>query len=369
MSNENLIFRNFRSIMHRGKDNFAGILYCGKQYTSEGGCACLKCDGFCGPDNGCPCPDCNYTLAYILYCTGEMNCPRCKLKLLRLNFFNIINLNDLNNNSEIICHGCNKTYKEKCLIFMHCRNCIYNLCPNCAFSKISLEKLSAIRDVLYIGCSEGQGIFYCKKSYTVPKKCICGSCDGLCGPYNGCPCPICDLILGYNIYLNSHMKCNKCSQTLLIKTTLIQLQKYMKVSYGIKCDYCQRYFDKPYTCTFHCFKCNFDLCQICAFDIIKGRKILYPYLPTKSSVNNSINYIIDIKEEKKENLRGKNEEEKKEKVDNGNDDMKCVVCLEANKSYLFLPCKHACCCEACAKFLKQCPICRKNIESSFKIFF
>ena len=33
--------------------------------------------------------------------------------------------------------------------------------------------------------------------------CKCGSCDGNCGLNNGCPCPTCDLILGYNIYLNN----------------------------------------------------------------------------------------------------------------------------------------------------------------------
>ena len=202
MSNGQLIFKNFKGNVVRGKDIFSGILYCGKKYTSLNGCACLECDGSCGPDNGCACPDCDYTLAYILYCTGEMYCPNCKSMLLRLNIFNIKLLNGLQDNISILCNGCNGIYNQRCLPLMHCRRCTYSLCPNCAFSKISMDKLKHIRNIFTIGTFGGEGIFYCGKKYTFPNMCICSTCDGQCGPYNGCPCPICDLILGYNIYLN-----------------------------------------------------------------------------------------------------------------------------------------------------------------------
>ena len=48
----------------------------------------------------------------------------------------------------------------------------------------------------------------------------------------------------------------------------------------------------------------------------------------------------------------------------------CVVCCEKEKSCLFLPCKHLCCCEGCAtdRRLTQCPICRKDIDDTVSIF-
>ena len=360
MSNGEIIFRNSRSNIARGKDFCSGILYCGKKYTSSGGCACLNCDGQCGPGNGCPCPDCDYTLAYILYCTGEMHCPLCKSMLLRLNIFNIKILNNLEGNVQILCNGCLQTYHSDYLPIMHCRKCCYNLCPNCAFSKISIDKLKSIRNIFNVGNSNGGGIFYCGKKYVYPKMCICSSCDGQCGPYNGCPCPICEIILAYNLYLNSHMKCNKCKETLLIKTTLIQLEKFVKNNSGIICDYCKRYYKDPFNIFYHCYKCQCDLCQICAYEIIKTKKLIYPNLPMKSSEETKKEKL----NEKKPVIKNDNDEDD----ENNNDEMKCVICLENNKCYVFMPCKHACCCEECAKNLKQCPICRKNIESSFKIF-
>ena len=52
MSNTEMIFRNSKDIIQNGKDNDCkGLLYCGKKYTSNGGCPCLSCDGICGMDN------------------------------------------------------------------------------------------------------------------------------------------------------------------------------------------------------------------------------------------------------------------------------------------------------------------------------
>jgi hypothetical protein len=43
----------------------------------------------------------------------------------------------------------------------------------------------------------------------------------------------------------------------------------------------------------------------------------------------------------------------------------CVVCMDSARSVIFLPCKHLACCANCAKILpkKECPICKKAIES------
>mmetsp|Transcript_39192 Transcript_39192/g.112424 ORF Transcript_39192/g.112424 Transcript_39192/m.112424 type:complete len:396 (-) Transcript_39192:109-1296(-) len=40
----------------------------------------------------------------------------------------------------------------------------------------------------------------------------------------------------------------------------------------------------------------------------------------------------------------------------------CVVCSEKPKAMLFLPCRHLCTCDGCGGQLRQCPICRADID-------
>jgi ankyrin repeat protein/uncharacterized protein YjgD (DUF1641 family) len=51
----------------------------------------------------------------------------------------------------------------------------------------------------------------------------------------------------------------------------------------------------------------------------------------------------------------------------------CVLCLDAPKDHIIIPCGHQCVCEACAEKLKEarhplCPFCRTPIHSTFKVF-
>ena len=51
----------------------------------------------------------------------------------------------------------------------------------------------------------------------------------------------------------------------------------------------------------------------------------------------------------------------------------CVVCFDAPKDHLVLPCKHLCVCEACAEQLTNtrtptCPVCREPIQQTMKVF-
>ena len=50
----------------------------------------------------------------------------------------------------------------------------------------------------------------------------------------------------------------------------------------------------------------------------------------------------------------------------------CVVCMEADKNAIFLPCGHISCCMACAQSVKnstkKCPVCRGTIQSINKVF-
>ncbi|GMI49139.1 hypothetical protein TrCOL_g12930 [Triparma columacea] len=46
----------------------------------------------------------------------------------------------------------------------------------------------------------------------------------------------------------------------------------------------------------------------------------------------------------------------------------CVVCQDAKRSVLFLPCCHLICCEGCSEDVDHCPMCRKVIESRKTVF-
>jgi hypothetical protein len=46
----------------------------------------------------------------------------------------------------------------------------------------------------------------------------------------------------------------------------------------------------------------------------------------------------------------------------------CVVCTEAPKAVIFYPCKHQCCCQACAARVKECPMCRAVVQDRIVAF-
>ncbi|KAL3783164.1 hypothetical protein HJC23_001514 [Cyclotella cryptica] len=49
----------------------------------------------------------------------------------------------------------------------------------------------------------------------------------------------------------------------------------------------------------------------------------------------------------------------------------CVVCEDAKKKIMILPCKHMCLCEKCADFnkIKDCPMCRTKVEGSTDVYW
>jgi len=54
------------------------------------------------------------------------------------------------------------------------------------------------------------------------------------------------------------------------------------------------------------------------------------------------------------------------------DDRTCVICLDAIKNVVFLPCRHLCACSKCAlhvsKSSKLCPVCRTSIQTHIEVF-
>ena len=284
MEKERIIFQNSTKYINEGYSLGEGILYCGRIYTSPNNCACGQCTGQCGPDDGCACPDCEYTLSYILFSTGKMQCEKCQKTLLRINIFNLKNIVKSNSKSNptFQCNICHKHFTNQLFIpLMHCMRCNYNICPKCAFSKISYFEPK--KPYIESGFKLGAGMIYCKKNYANPDYCLCGGCDGNCGPENGCPCPLCDSILCYNIYLKSNfMNCNKCKD-LLSKTTFFQLKKYLDENKmnKLKCFLCSLNYRNDFEIIYYCYKCNTSLCKLCAFkkNILNMKNICFPKMP------------------------------------------------------------------------------------------
>ena len=46
----------------------------------------------------------------------------------------------------------------------------------------------------------------------------------------------------------------------------------------------------------------------------------------------------------------------------------CKVCYDDTIGELFLPCRHLMCCIECSKKLSNCPLCRKVIVGTIKVY-
>jgi len=52
----------------------------------------------------------------------------------------------------------------------------------------------------------------------------------------------------------------------------------------------------------------------------------------------------------------------------GGSAMECVVCMASPKGVVFLPCRHMCCCAACASAVDRCPVCRTAVADRMAVF-
>ncbi|AAR28844.1 iap2 [Leucania separata nucleopolyhedrovirus] len=50
------------------------------------------------------------------------------------------------------------------------------------------------------------------------------------------------------------------------------------------------------------------------------------------------------------------------------DEMLCKVCFERERNVCFVPCRHVCVCEDCAKRCQKCYVCRQKVTSLIRIF-
>jgi len=48
--------------------------------------------------------------------------------------------------------------------------------------------------------------------------------------------------------------------------------------------------------------------------------------------------------------------------------LQCCICYNKERKYAFSPCYHFCVCENCVLYLRRCPLCRKTIEETHRIW-
>ena len=56
------------------------------------------------------------------------------------------------------------------------------------------------------------------------------------------------------------------------------------------------------------------------------------------------------------------------KLDEQEEQRKCVVCLDRQKNVAFIACGHMCCCQQCSATVHCCPVCRSDITQRTTIF-
>jgi len=156
-----------------------------------------------------------------------MICEKCKKNLIRIKLCNLLLLLP-NNKKQITCKKCKNNIIYPFIQISHCFKCNYSICSKCAFLNISsFQNKNNINIFNYSNTKfVNLGAIYCGKKYTNEGYCLCGNCDGNCGPDNGCPCSMCSAVLGYNIYLYNNDDNNllKCANdgNLLIKSNSIE---------------------------------------------------------------------------------------------------------------------------------------------------
>lgn len=170
----------------------ADLFYCGRMKNE---CYCGKCDGMCGPNNGCPCFDCLELVDMKVNQLGDFcrKIPSSNIMAFHLN----------RPSSELFYCGKNKSQ-------FICGICVgicdpTNGCPCIDCLKLSQSKVNRLGDVCHLGTymvSAGHTGIPCKDLYYCNKpknQCHCGNCDGNCGPTNGCPCFDCLEIVGLSV--------------------------------------------------------------------------------------------------------------------------------------------------------------------------
>jgi hypothetical protein len=67
-------------------------------------------------------------------------------------------------------------------------------------------------------------------------------------------------------------------------------------------------------------------------------------------------------------IENKNEQQNITVAEKQGDNNKCVICMDLTEQIMLRPCKHVCVCEKCNIGLKNCPLCKKVIINTERVF-
>lgn len=75
--------------------------------------------------------------------------------------------------------------------------------------------------------------------------------------------------------------CGRCNNgTMLIRLTFKELsERNNGYKSGFICNICSNHLNKKYQIVYHCFNCDYDVCQFCAYRNIQYSSISFPPLP------------------------------------------------------------------------------------------
>jgi len=76
----------------------------------------------------------------------------------------------------------------------------------------------------------------------------------------------------------------------------------------------------------------------------------------------------DKNKKRKHNNVDEDEDRDSKKIKPDEDEGLCVICLDAKKTVLVMPCKHLCMCKECTAKTTACPMCRVTIDSTTEVF-
>ncbi|MCQ2973132.1 MAG: hypothetical protein MJ209_07745 [archaeon] len=174
---------------------------------------------------------------------------------------------------------------------------------------------------------------------------VCGGTEDC----SSCICPICNIILGYNIFLRSPLTCRNCSgHPLLLRVTVKEYQCIRGSDYFPRCSFCECELDILNKVIYSCFNCGFNVCNRCS--------LLY-----QSVFNLTTPPLLNAKE-----LMGEEETKGNNSTQQKLENLKCSVCMKSDKCIVFMPCTHMACCEECSNSIDECPICHQKIEEKIK---
>ncbi len=278
-----------------------------------------------------------------------------------------------------ICNGCSGRFSSTDTPCHHCLICSFDICQGC--SQINQAQVVKVQDEMKrMTCEKSHPLTASYrlsqmrpgwiKSYSSDIF-VCSACSREfdskttvsqhCNPCRFDLCPSC-----YKMSQELSFGCTK-NHILYYVSSLKQFNKPRK-SYRnnrYTCSDCRNGFDASRSPSSHCSTCSYDLCPPCC----NSHQLLIKKNVQKQQQEISYQNIAQKNESKhvppKEKIQGNNKKELSE-------EMACIVCLNSARSQLFTPCMHLCTCNGCSddivKKRSGCPICRKEIQTTVKVY-